>query len=633
LAELGVVVGGVTLALSVLLALAVGSWRPALSLQTLGLLCVGAGGLAVALGARPFGAGFHDTYAPALGVDRLSGFFLALLALIGAPAALHARAGLTLAAAGQARALSALTGCFCLALMGLLTARDVASFLAFWELMTLLPAVMISVADHGPSARRDVFRYLAVTHLGGVGVWSALLVLAHHGALGGAPVHSGLLRGVVAALAIIGFGTKAGLMPMHSWLPRAHPLAPPHVSALMSGVMVKVALYGLIRVLFQWDAPVPESVGIVLLGLGAFSALGGIALAVFQRELKRLLAYCTVENLGVIVLALGASLLLGATGHPLWATLAFAAAMLQTLTHALAKGLMFLASGSLASVAGKLELDQLGGLLRQMPRTGAAMIIGALSLAGLPPLGGFASEWLTLQSLVHVSISTSAREPGAAFAGGLAAVVLAAAAAIAALTFVAVIGLVLLGAPRRVELAGVSETPATMWVPLAVLAGLCVVTGILPGLVLPTLAGLQPAGAGRAMLHAGTELGLPGTGGLPSLGVAISLLLAVTVLWLARDARRRGPRPAQTPAWTGGRPVTPALAWTASGFTQTLRLMCRGLLPGLLELRVQEPIASVALRGAGLVRRLQSGSLTAYLGYLLGLLALLLVLIRVGLLS
>lgn len=624
-------VGVGALALSVLLPLAGKGWHRALSLQTFGLLCLGASGAAVAFGARSFGASFHSNYAPAIGVDRLSGFFLALLALVAAPAVVHARAGL--ARAPHARALTSLTACFCLALAGLLVARDVTSFLAFWELMTLLPAVMILVGDHGPAARGHVFTYLAVTHLGGVAVWTALLVLAHHGALGGAPLHSELLRSLVAALAIIGFGTKAGLMPLHSWLPRAHPLAPPHVSALMSGVMVKVALYGLIRVLFQWDAPAPLWVGIALLMLGAFSALGGITFAVFQRELKRLLAYCTVENVGVVVLALGASLLMSATGHPLWAAIAFAAAMLQTLAHALAKGLMFLGAGSLASVAGKLELDSLGGLLRRMPWTGAAVIIGALSLAGLPPMGGFASEWLTLQSLVHTVLQTAGREPGAALVSALAATLLAAAAAVAALTFVAVIGVVLLGTPRRTELANVNETPATMRGPLMVLAALCLLVGILPGLLVPTLARLRPATAGTSVLHAGASLNLPGTGSLPTLGLAATLAALVALLWFARNGRAAQRRPAATPAWTCGQAVEPTLAWSVAGFTETLRLMAQGLLPRLLELQVQEPLAALALRGAGVMRRLQSGSLTTYLGYLLGLLALLLALVRLGLLS
>ena len=274
-------------------------------------------------------------------------------------------------------------------------------FLGFWELMTLVPAAAILVDRRDEAVRRAVFVYLAITHLGGAGVWVAMLILAHEGALGGSLDAPGL-QAVVAIAAIIGFGTKAGLMPLHSWLPRAHPVAPAHISALMSGVMIKVALYGLIRVLFEWAGPVPLWVGIVLLALGLLSAVGGVLYALVQHELKRLLAFHSIENVGIIALGLGASLVFDAVGQPQWSAIAFAAALLHTLNHAVFKALLFLGAGCLrASAVGSLELDRLGGLLRRMPWTGGTFLVGAMAIAGLPPLNGFASEWLTLQALLH----------------------------------------------------------------------------------------------------------------------------------------------------------------------------------------------------------------------------------------
>ena len=211
--------------------------------------------------------------------------------------------------------------------------------------MTLLPASVILVVRQDERARRDVFAYLAITHLGGIGVWASMLVLAGHGALGGAPLHGGGLRALVAVAAIVGFGTKAGAMPLHSWLPRAHPLAPANVSALMSGVMIKLALYGLIRVLFSWAAPVPLWVGLSLLAIGALSAVGGVLYALFQHELKRLLAFHSIENVGIIVLGLGASLVFASIGRWQWSAIAFAAALLHTLNHAVFKALLFLGAG------------------------------------------------------------------------------------------------------------------------------------------------------------------------------------------------------------------------------------------------------------------------------------------------
>ena len=250
----------------------------AVVLQAVGLALVGIAGGLVLFGAPEVGAGFRSDLHPALGIDRLSGFFLATLALIGAPALVYSRGYLARVAHG--RALIALGGMFVIALIGNLMARDPSSFLAGWELMTLVPATAILVPRSDASVRRAVFVYLAVTHLGGVGVWICVLALAHYGALGdpaALATQGAGAQALIIASAIVGFGTKAGLMPLHSWLPRAHPVAPSHISALMSGVMIKVALYGLIRVLFEWAAPAPLWTGLVLLGLGLLSSLGGVS--------------------------------------------------------------------------------------------------------------------------------------------------------------------------------------------------------------------------------------------------------------------------------------------------------------------------------------------------------------------
>src|SRR5262249_21243074 len=281
---------------------------------------------------------------PALGLDALSGFFLVVLCVVALPALVFARDGLR--ETPRAGALAALTGAFVLAMAGLVAARDVTTFLACWGLMALLPAATILVARQDAEARGAVFTYLAVTHVGGVGVWVAMLMLAQTGALGGAPLGPGGSQALIAVAALVGFSTKAGVVPLHVWLPRAHPIAPSHVSALMSGVMIKLALYGLIRVLFEWLTAVPLWVGLGLLGAGALSALAGVLYALMQHELKRLLAFHSVENVGIIVLGLGASLVLAARGEPAWSALAFAAALLHTLNHAVFKAGLFLGAGA-----------------------------------------------------------------------------------------------------------------------------------------------------------------------------------------------------------------------------------------------------------------------------------------------
>src|ERR1019366_7211141 len=279
----------------------------------------------------------------------------------------------------------------------LLCARDPVTFLGSWEVMTLVPAAIILVyraADR--ESRRTVFTYLAITHLGGAGTWVAVLLLAKAGAFGtsGVIASGSGLQAVIGLAALLGMGTKAGVVPLHSWLPRAHPIAPAPVSALMSGVMIKLAIYAMIRVFIGWLGVLPAWFGVLVLAAGAVSAVGGVTYALFEHELKRLLALHSIENVGIIMLGLGACLVLRARGDQFWAAIALAAALLHTLNHAVFKALLFLGAGS-------LRLDRLGGLLRRMPWTGWAFLVGAMAIAGLPPLNGFASEWLTLQALLH----------------------------------------------------------------------------------------------------------------------------------------------------------------------------------------------------------------------------------------
>ncbi len=339
---------------------------------------------------------------------------------------------------------------------------------------------------------------------------------------------------MIAVAAIVGFGTKAGLMPMHAWLPRAHPIAPAFISALMSGVMVAVAAYGLIRVLVDWLGPAPSWVGATMLVLGGLSALGGITYALFQRDLKRLLAYSTVEHLGVVALGLGACLLLRRHGADEWAAFALGAALLHMVNHAAFKALLFLGAGTFERATGALELDRLGGLLRRLPWSGGAFLVGALAIAGMPLLNGFASEWLTLQALLHVPAYAGVWD---GTLGALALAALAATMAIAVLCFVKVIGLVLLGPPRRSACAEAVEPPASMRWALVALAGACVVLGAVPGLLFSRLSGLAPWADGDDVpVRPGLEL--PGTGNLPTLGFLVVVCGLTGILWLARGSRR-----------------------------------------------------------------------------------------------
>jgi hydrogenase-4 component B len=618
-----------------------------LALQALGTGLLGVSGAGLLLEDRAVGAAFRSDVAPALGLDPLSGFFLLVLAITAVPALVFARSYLP--GSPAAPAVAGLTSAFLLALVGLLAARDVTTFLAFWELMTLVPAAAIVAARREAPVRASVYAYLAITHLGGVGVWVALLALAHHGAIGDPAALAAQGAGaqtMVALAALVGFGTKAGFVPLHSWLPRAHPVAPAHLSAVMSGVMIKVAIYGLIRVEFEWLGATPRWLGLTLLAVGLVSALGGVLWALVQHDLKRLLAFHSIENVGIIALGLGASLLFAQAGARDWAAIAFAAALLHVANHAIFKALLFLGAGAFERAVGALELDHLGGLLRRMPWTGGTFLLGSMAIAGLPPLNGFASEWLTLQSLLHLALD---RPLGVALAGAIALAGLAATAALALLCFVKVVGLVLLGPPRRRAVADAREAARPMRSAMAMLAALCVGLGLAPGLVTPTLAGLAP-GAEPDVLprHAGLEV--PGTGSLPTLAVAVALLVLTATLARARGTRRAAP----APTWACGQRVVPAMSWTSAGFTKPLRLLLESLLrprrevavveqgglvqrvsyasevPSLADRALYEPAIRAGLRGAAIARRLQTGNVRTYALYLLALVAGLLALARAG---
>ena len=614
----------------------------------IGLQAAGAIGLAVAgfwalAAGDEHGAAFTSAFDPRLGVDGLSGLFLGTLGVVAAPALVFSARYLDPDLRG--RVVAALTAAFVLALAAVLCARDPLTFLAGWELMTLLPAALILVAREGDrQARETVFAYVAITHLGGAGTWVAILLLARADAIGGsAGIESGSgLQVAIALAALVGMGTKAGVMPLHVWLPRAHPIAPAPVSALMSGVMIKVAIYGLVRVLVEWVGILPVWLGVLVLGVGALSAVGGVVYALFQHDLKRLLALHSIENLGIIVLGIGACLILRARGADEWAAFALAAALLHTLNHAVFKALLFLGAGAFEKAVGSLELDRLGGLLRQMPWTGAAFLVGAMAIAGLPPLNGFASEWLTLQALLHVPTYGGV---GGGIAGAVALAALAATAALAVFCFVKVVGLVLLGAPRHAAIP--TEAPVEMRAAVVVLAGACVVLGLAPGLLFGSLVGLAPWPA-EAPTQVGLEL--PGTGSLPTAGIAVALVVLTACLVLLRGRRSAAP----APTWACGQLVEPRLRWTSAGFTKPLRLMLEvvlrpqreivvresggvvqevsysGHVPHLIDEHLYRPATRAALAGALHARRLQSGSLGTYVAYLIGLVVALLAAARLG---
>jgi hydrogenase-4 component B len=405
------------------------------------------------------------------------------------------------------------------------------------------------------------------------------LRVAAHGLDGGT-------RTTLFMLALVGFGAKAGVVPLHVWLPKAHPAAPSHASALMSGVMLKVAIYGIFRFGFDLLAPesgpLPASWGWTVLLLGTVSAVMGVLLALQQHDLKRLLAFHSVENVGIILIGAGVAMLLGGgrAAQPL-ATLALAASLLHTLNHAAFKGLLFLGAGSVIKGTGVRNMEELGGLARRMPWTAWLFLLGAVAISALPPLNGFVSEWMTFQAL----LLGGAKLGGASgLLAGVAASMLALTGGLAAACFAKAFGVTFLGRPRTTHAEHAAESPAPMIAGMLLLAVLCVVLGLVPGygmhlLDRPTAELLGGSGA-SAVITARGPLVLSASGapaGLESTSISVTAVAALLgtlalFVWVLRGWPRKSPR-RLAPTWTCGMTPTSRFDYTATAFAKPLRLI------------------------------------------------------------
>ena len=358
----------------------------------------------------PFGEFFIE-------LDPLTAWFLLPTLLLSALSAIYG-VGYLRSWQGR-RSLGPVWFFYCLLVLGMvlvLVARNAVLFLVAWELMALASFFLVTFEHERESVREAGWIYFVATHLGTAFLLAFFLLLAREtGSMdfdvwAEKGIHTQGLAGILFLLAVVGFGTKAGFMPLHVWLPEAHPAAPSHVSALMSGVMIKTGIYGLLRAFTFLGMP-PLWWGWVLIGIGLTSGVLGVLFALAQHDLKRLLAYHSVENIGIIALGLGVGLLGMSTGSSMLIVLGFGGALLHVVNHALFKGLLFLGAGAVLHGTGTLEIDHLGGLLKRMPWTAATFLIGAVAISGLPPLNGFVSEFLIFFGAFKGGISTAERSP------------------------------------------------------------------------------------------------------------------------------------------------------------------------------------------------------------------------------
>jgi len=470
-----------------------------------------------------------------------------------------------------------------------LCARNAVLFLVAWEAMTLFSYFLVTFDDREESVRRAGWIYLVAAHFGTAFLIVLFLGLGARAGSFEFEAWRGMASslpngGFFFALALLGFGVKAGFVPLHLWLPEAHPAAPSHVSAVMSGVMIKTGIYGLLRTLEFIGPPAPLW-GWSLVVVGATSGILGVLFALAQHDLKRLLAYHSVENIGIIALGMGMGLLGISYGRTDLAVLGFAGALLHVVNHALFKGLLFLGAGAVLHSTGTAELDRLGGLAKRMPATAAFFFVGAVAISGLPPLNGFVSEFLIyLGAFRGVGQGTA----DLALAGVMVLVSLALIGGLAAACFTKAFGTVFLGEPREVFSHPPHESPRSMTIPMGVLASACVLIGLASPLILPYLGPVLADLVGGPQVRVDVVLSM--TTGILWLWTAVALLavLMIALFYAAKafDLRRRTAEPVGT--WDCGYAApTARMQYTASSFAENFTTLFAGVLR--THTRVKKP--------------------------------------------
>ncbi|MFA6172053.1 MAG: proton-conducting transporter membrane subunit [Kiritimatiellales bacterium] len=468
----------------------------------------------------------------------------------------------------------------------LLLARHAVLFLMGWEIMALPAFFLVSTEHRQPEVRRAGWIYLVATHIGTLSLF-ALFALFHWitgsfemRALAASEAGLGTLT-VIFFLALVGFGVKAGMMPFHFWLPAAHANAPSHISALLSGVMLKIGIYGLIRFVgFLPDPPV--SWGAIILASGCISGVLGVVFAIGQHDLKRLLAYHSIENIGIILMGFGLAMIGRSLGHPLWVILGMAGCLLHVWNHGLFKTLLFLSAGSAIHSSETRQIDQMGGLAKSLPWTAAFFLIGAVAICGLPPLNGFVSEWFVYLGLFHAATADTSMGWTAA---ALAAPVLAIIGALALACFVKVYGAVFLGQPRQPLESVPHEAPLSMQIPMGVLAGCCALIGLFPWLVAPVLSQTILSCDIAGLLQSSCPLSALTP--LPAITLtSLALIGACLILYFRLSRRIQWSKAPHTITWSCGyaRP-TVRMQYTASSFAQMLTTLFRSV----LSPRIHEP--------------------------------------------
>jgi len=562
-------------------------------------------------------------------VDHLSAFFLVVTAVIFIAVSLFSYDYLKRYEERHNLKAFALGYFILLAFVGAVAITgDVFSFLVAWEGMSLLSYLMVNIENKNDEATNAGYLMLTIGEAGTLAIAIAFIILANSaGSSNFSAIKDTIysltpgMRWTIFLLSFFGFSTKVGLIPVNFWLPRAHPVAPANISALLSGVILNLGIYGILRVNFDLMPILSLEPGVVVLIVGGISALVGILYATIENDLKKVLAYSSIENMGIICVSIGASLIFRASGHTVYASIALIAALYHMINHSMYKSLLFMGAGIVDSHAGSRNLDRLGGLLKRMPWTGFFVLVGVLSISAMPPFNGFVSEWLTLESLLR---SVELASTGIKIAFVAAGVTLALTAGLAVTCFVRAFAMGFLGMSRSKEAEKAKETTRSALLPMAFLALVCLALGVLPTYMIPTVnrvavpltdasgtsalvppffknhpstnelpskfavgfhdvgaqvgKGVMP-GRGLAVIHrGGTKNPVVFAMSTSYMFIALIFLLGVciSVVWLAVARRRKVVR---RPRWDGGvRRFLPEMTYTATGFAQPVRVLFEAIL-------------------------------------------------------
>lgn len=585
-------------------------------------------------------------------VDGLSAFFLLLIGVVGTAASVYAYGYSREYYKCRLPVMAGFYNAFLLSMVLVVTVSHVAAFIIVWEVMSVVSFFLVNHEYENKLSNRAAYIYIVMTHIGTVFIMTAFLLLAvAAGSMEFDQLNGGLvsetIRNIVFLCVVIGFGTKAGMVPLHIWLPRAHPAAPSHVSALMSGVMLKTAIYGMCRFFLVFLGTGPVWWGILIVVLAIITALIGVLYAFIEHDIKRVLAYSSVENIGIILLGIGVGMVFMSCKQNILAGMAFSAALYHVFNHALFKSLSFMSAGAVLQSAHTKNMEQLGGLIKKMPYTAVCCLIAAAAISALPPLNGFVSEWLTFQALLLLP-QALAGITGKVFSA-LVIAVLGLVGALAAACFVEVFGITFLGKSRSKKAQEAVEAVPSMLLSMGVLAGLCMVFGIWPqgmfwilNRALSGFLGLDVSGLMNQQWYALAFIQGQRGAGISIPGVAALLLLGGFIAYVLYRVYGKE-KAADGETWTCGIVPSPRMEYTATGFSKSIRLVFKNIVHSYYETLVNasndkyygrelsyhvsiryffvsivySPINAMIIRIATFMKSIQTGSVQLYVGYIM----------------